>query len=1197
MVYEALDRQRETHVALKMLRQLDGKSLLRFKREYRSLQGLEHANLVTLGDLVEEAGSWFFTMDLVRGVDFLRHVRGHVAEASAVSTLTATGDRQPVSAAVIDGRIDEDRLRPALRQLAEGLAFLHGAGKIHRDLKPSNVLVDDGGRVVILDLGVVYDVVDEQSATDLHAVGTAAYMSPEQGAGKPVGPESDWYSLGVMLYQALTGRLPHTGSAQDVLFNKRRIDPAPPSSLDPGVPADLDRLCRELLRIDPARRPRAEEIIRLLGGAAPRASRRPVGLVGEGALFVGRSAELELLRGAFREVSAGLPRTVLVQGDSGVGKSALVRHFAETLPREVLVLGGRCYERESVPYRAVDGVVDALSGHLMKLPGDEAAALLPPMTPLLAQLFPVLLRVEAIARAPRPQLNADPHEVRRRAFEALRALLAGIATRRPLVLVIDDLQWADADSLQLLGELLREPQAPAVLFVGIGRALPVGQAWTERARRLEVGTLPRPEAQDLAAFLLQRSGGVEHVDPAAVAEAAAGHPLFITTLVRHALAQPDGAARPLALDEVLWSQVAELPADARSLIETVCVASLPLKSRVAVRTAGLSAAASAPAIAALRAGHLLRLSALEDLEPYHDRVRETVVARLPAAAARERHERLAIALTAEPDAPAEALAVHWSAAGNDERAAEFAKRAADQAYETLAFARAARLYETTLALLPDEAPLRPQLLRRLGDSLRNAGRGAGAAAAYLQAKASATGLEALRLQRQRVDCLLASGQLDEGIAAVKELLAAVGLGYPKTPGRALARAVARLVWLKLRGVGFARRTEAAIAPEKLARIDACQSIGHGLNAIDVFRAINFSTQTLVLALRAGEPKRIAVSLAHHAVGVAVGGGASAARSSARLLEQARELAASTDDARVAALVRLHTGSAAFIEMRFRDALPLLESVEREFLEQHPGALWEVNMARGILPVVYYHLGKLAPLERAAASWQREAEQRGDVFLNSAACTWPAHLPWLMQDEPRLARERVASSIAAWTKLSYQLQHWTHLLAETDIDLYEGARGTALERFRAHDRPLRRSMMLRSEIAGTQNFESRARATLADAAAEKGTVRRDLIARARADAGRVRRSRSAWGRGMADLLEASARVLDGRREDAMGPLKEAITAFDSIDHALYAAVARWRLGELVGGDEGAALRREGQRFFGAARPGALERVLHVFSPGF
>jgi serine/threonine protein kinase len=215
IVYVAIDKQRGARVALKTLRELDGESLFRFKREYRSVQGLQHPNLVALGDLVEEDGAWFFTMELVRGTDFLRYVRPGAA-------------------------LDETRLRDALHQLAAGIAFLHAAGIMHRDLKPSNVLVDETGRVVILDLGLVYDLSDAQS-TGEHIVGTVAYMSPEQAAAKRLGPESDWYSVGVMLYEALTGRVPHAGTAIEVLQRKQQLELPPPSAVARGVPEDLDR--------------------------------------------------------------------------------------------------------------------------------------------------------------------------------------------------------------------------------------------------------------------------------------------------------------------------------------------------------------------------------------------------------------------------------------------------------------------------------------------------------------------------------------------------------------------------------------------------------------------------------------------------------------------------------------------------------------------------------------------------------------------------------------------------------------------------------------------------------------------------------------------------------------------------------------------------------------------------------------------
>src|SRR5262249_27402294 len=152
----------------------------------------------------------------------------------------------------------------------------------------------------------------------------------------------------------------------------------------------------------------------------------------------------------------------------------------------------------------------------------------------------------------------------------------------------------------------------------------------------------------------------------------------------------------------------------------------------------------------------------------------------------------------------------------------------------LAFARAARLYQMTLELLPADDRQRGPILRRLGDSLLNTGRGVEAAEAYRGAQAFTVGPEALDLQRRQVQCLLASGHIDEGMLAVKDLLAAVGLRFPKTPGRALVRALARLTWLRLRGFDFVERSEASVDPDLLARIDACQVVAQGLNILEAY---------------------------------------------------------------------------------------------------------------------------------------------------------------------------------------------------------------------------------------------------------------------------------------------------------------------------------------------------------------------------
>ncbi|HET6551879.1 MAG TPA: AAA family ATPase [Solirubrobacter sp.] len=584
-----------------------------------------------------------------------------------------------------------DAIRAA-REVADALAHAHAHGVVHRDVKPDNVWLDADGDAALGDFGVA--VVEGEPAA---SAGTRRYAAPEQLVGEPATPLSDLFALGVTLYELLTGERPF--ATGDLV---RARPPAPPSSRAADVPEALDDLVLALVAHDPARRPEdaatvSAALAGMLGAALP-------------AGLVGREGELERLRGELGRAWAGAARTVLVAGEAGIGKTTLLQALeAEAERRGGAVLWGRAEpdERAYGVWRAV----------LRDLPED-----------------PVVARLLGGGGAP------GDGEDRLRLFDAVAAALAAAAAQQPLVVVLEDLHWADASSLRLLEHVVdAEPGAPLLLA---GSYRPGEAASVPRGETLELAGL----APDAVRALLP--AGVGDVLFGEVLARTGGNPFYVSELAR--LFAAGGEGIPERVREVVRRRIDRLGTETGAVLEAAAVA-----GRFTIAELARAAGVPRPAVvAAVDCGATAGLLAPAPDAPgqfafAHALVRDAVREALPAQRRGALHEAIADALAARRDAGADVsaarIAHHALGAarlgGDPQPAWAAALEAAREAEAALGHAEAATHYASALEALAlgAEAPAaeRRGTLFTLADAAFAAGDIESARRRYAQAAAAA----------------------------------------------------------------------------------------------------------------------------------------------------------------------------------------------------------------------------------------------------------------------------------------------------------------------------------------------------------------------------------------------------------------------------------------------------------------------------
>jgi hypothetical protein len=748
-------------------------------------------------------------------------------------------------------------------------------------------------------------------------------------------------------------------------------------------------------------------------------------------------------------------------------------------------------------------------------------------------------------------------------------------------------------------ELTRPPDAPPLLLLLSYRSEDVARSPCLAAllpalpdrRDLAVKPLTPTEASDLALAILGTRDEAAADRARAVARESGGNPFFVCELV-----QEQGASGIESLDDALWARAGRLPEEARRLLEVVAVAAGPLRPEDACPAAGLSGGQRA-ALALLRTGRWLRgsgTSGADDVETYHDRVRETVVARLSPATLRQTHGRLAEVLEASGRADAESLATHFEGAGQTQHAGRYYGVAAARAAEALAFDRAARLYRKALELRPGNAAEERALRSQLGDALANAGRGSDAATAYLGAAAGAERGESLELQQRAAQQYLVSGYLDDGLRVLRAVLDSVGMKLPRTPRSALLSLLFRRVQLWFRGIRFHEHKASEVPIEDLRRIDICWSVSTGLGLIDVIRGADFQTRGLLFALRAGEPYRIARALGMEA-GYVSTLGSSATQRTTQLLKAQDELIKKVGQPHAIAMAALNGAVAAFLRGRWRESLLLCEQGNRVFRATCKGVAWEIDSIQLFGLSSLWHLGEIAELTRRLPLLVKDARERGDLYAQVSFGTIIAPFVQMAADDPSGARRAIDEALGLWSHQGVHVQHAYALYRQGEIDLYEGRAQAAGQRAAELWNAITGALLHRVQDVRISARDLRMRSALA-AAKDAGNPEPLLLAAER-DAQRMEREMRLDCTALAKLTRASVAVLRGNVELGATLLAEAAAGFDAADMPLNAAAVRRRLGSLVGGESGRSLVAQADSWMTAQQVRNPARMSMMLAPGF
>jgi len=702
-------------------------------------------------------------------------------------------------------------------------------------------------------------------------------------------------------------------------------------------------------------------------------------------------------------------------------------------------------------------------------------------------------------------------------------------------------------------------------------------------RRIVLGPLDEKETSRLAAALLATfRAQVTDSTLETIVHESHGHPMFVAELVRYLALKGSTGTAELRLDDVLAERIGMLAPAERELLELVAAHGQPLPLEVAGRALGATLTTLNPLAGYLQSANLLRTTRArrDAVELFHFRTRQAVTV-LSGDRKPDLHRRLAVALEpTDADTQPMLVGVHWEKAGEPARAAALYARAGDRATEAFAFDRAVKLYERCLKLAPE---MGPAIRAKLGDAYANAGRGREAADVYLAlASESKVAADKLELEQKAAHHLLRGGHIDDGMTVLERLLASVQIDLPKTPRRALGSLLWRRTRVRMRGTKFEPRDASQVSREELARLDVVWSAACGLSLTDWIRGASFQSLNLLLSLQAGETFRARRALLLEACHVAASGGATAR---AEKLIEAATGGQELDDPYLRGWTDFARGYTAYFRGGFRTAFELAEKADALFSDGCTNVIWERDTMHALSHWSQVYLGSLKSLGQMLPARLHEAELQGNLYAVWALPASISVLHWIGRDDIEGGRKAVLPISERWSLRGYQVQHWNEMASNALIDLYAGDVQGARKRVETGYVPMSRSLLLKVQLLRFEVNELQARTALA-----AGQL--DVAAKFTSKLGK---EGMPWMDAIATLRRGGVCAARGDKDGAVRELRAAVPALDTSELGLHAAAARVRLGDLLGGDEGSALREAGLAFMRAEEIKRPEAVVALYAP--